>query len=250
MNILITGRHGYIGNHVAQYLTQYSNISIVRMNMKTDDWTTNSFDDIDVIIHCAGYVHHRENILNRHKFNRINVDLTKSLASKAKASSVKHFIFISSMSVYGKTSGPIIENITPFHPVNAYGKSKLKAELFLRKLETNNFKVSIIRPPMVYGNGAPGNFKSLVIFGRLFKFFPSFPNKKSFIHIEKLSYYVYQCILGQLVNTNIDDGQPYSTFELLSKFVHVKTITIFDGIINHNRNQILFKVFGDQYYDF
>jgi nucleoside-diphosphate-sugar epimerase len=250
MKILITGRYGYIGHHVAQYLKQYSNSSIVRLDMKTDEWTTHSFNDIDVIIHCAGYVHHRENVLNRYKFDRINFDLTKKLASKAKASGVKHFIFISSMSVYGKFFGPIIENITPLHPVNAYGKSKLKAEEFLKTLDEIDFKVSIIRPPMVYGNKAPGNLKSLITFGRLFKYFPSFPNKKSFIHIDKLSDYIYQCTQGQLMNKNIDDGKPYSTFELLTKFVNVKPINLFNGIIKHNRKHILFKVFGDQYYDF
>src|SRR5699024_4946803 len=90
----------------------------------------------------------------------VNRDLTDAVAKKAKNEGVKHFIFLSTMSVYGLNEG-IINEHTPLKPKTHYGKSKLQAEERIKLLATDTFKVAIIRPPMIYGKGCKGNYQRL-----------------------------------------------------------------------------------------
>ena len=78
--------------------------------------------------------------------------MTIEVAKKAKKDKVKQFIFLSSMSVYGLEVGTITSETLP-NPNTNYGKSKLMAEEALNKLSDDSFKVVILRPPMVYGEG-------------------------------------------------------------------------------------------------
>lgn len=80
-----------------------------------------------------------------------------------------------------------------------YGESKLEAEEILKKMETENFIVAIIRPPMVYGKGVKGNMENLI---KLIKFSPILPfkydkNKRSLVNIDNLLYLTYLVINKQ-----------------------------------------------------
>lgn len=77
-----------------------------------------------------------------------------------------------------------------------YGESKLESEEILKKMETENFIVAIIRPPMVYGKGVKGNMEKLI------KFSPILPfkydkNKRSLVNIDNLLYLTYLVINKQ-----------------------------------------------------
>jgi UDP-glucose 4-epimerase len=96
------------------------------------------------------------------EYFKVNVDITKTLATKAKAAGVKHFIYISSVKVYGKEDRGMITEKSECFPEDAYGKSKLQAEQFLQTIQDENFKVAIVRPPMVYGAGVKGNMDRLI----------------------------------------------------------------------------------------
>jgi len=117
---------------------------------------------------------------------------TLDLAKKAKRSGVKHFIFMSSIKVYGEeTDIPYNEN-SDCNPQDEYGKSKLKAEIELKKLEDNEFIVSIIRTPIVYGYGVKANIKNLVSLINKVPILPfgDIKNKRSMIYIGNLTYLI------------------------------------------------------------
>ena len=98
---------------------------------------------------------------------------------------MKQFVFLSSMSVYGLEEGCITRATRP-NPRSNYGTSKLQAEEGLEKLKGEGFKVAVLRPPMVYGEGCKGNYQSLVKFARVMPFFPDYQNKRSMLHIDGL----------------------------------------------------------------
>ena len=72
-------------------------------------------------------------------FYRVNRDLTIEIGKYAKEQGVKHFVYFSSMNVYGDNCERITDKNTE-NPTSFYGDSKLQGEIGLRKLEDKNFK--------------------------------------------------------------------------------------------------------------
>lgn len=182
--ILITGRGGYIGTHLAQHLTS-AGYPCRRLSLRDDAWRTLDFSGYQTIIHVAGIAHRKETADNCHEYETFNRDLTLELGKKAKQAGVSHFVFFSSMSVYGLDEGVINSETVPA-PVSAYGKSKLEAEAGLEALHDERFCVTILRPPMVYGPGCPGNYQALRKLARMVPFFADYPNARSRISIDRL----------------------------------------------------------------
>jgi nucleoside-diphosphate-sugar epimerase len=99
------------------------------------------------------------------EFRLVNVQGTLNLARQAVEAGVKRFVFISSIGVNGAQTAlgkPFSEANLP-KPHNAYALSKWEAEQgLLRIADETGLEVVIIRPPLVYGLDAPGNFGSLL----------------------------------------------------------------------------------------
>ena len=97
------------------------------------------------------------------EYRKVNRDATLALARLAAQAGVKRFVFVSSIGVNGNLStSPFCENDEP-HPHDAYSLSKYEAEQGLLAIaKETGLEVVIIRPPLVYGANAPGNFGSLV----------------------------------------------------------------------------------------
>ena len=119
----------------------------------------------------------------------MNRDLAADCAAKAKNDGVKQFVFLSSMSVYGLNSGYIDSDTLP-NPKTNYGKSKLQAEIALKKMESADFAVAVLRPPMIYGKGCRGNYNTLKKIALKSPFFPNIDNKRSMLYIENLCGFV------------------------------------------------------------
>ncbi|ARD73610.1 NAD-dependent epimerase/dehydratase family protein [Staphylococcus xylosus] len=188
-NILITGENGYIGNQF-QYLMGKDGFKVERMSLRNNNWKQQSLSKYDVIIHLVALVHNNKANAKISDYMNVNFYLTKELAQKAKEDGVNHFIFFSTMSIFG-LSGSLLEKceinqFTPYNPNTPYGQSKLLAEREIRKLENDNFVINIVRPPMIYGKGAPGNFSKLIKVANISRIFPEFNNERSVIHIENL----------------------------------------------------------------
>lgn len=192
--ILITGVGSYIGTSFEKYLNSYSdNYLIESVDMIGDDWKNKDFSGYDVVFHVAGIAHIKETEENRQLYYDVNHIKAFETAKKAKESGVSQFVFLSTMSVYGVNTGVITKN-TNTNPQNAYGKSKLMAEKDITSLMDDNFKVAIIRPPMVYGKGCKGNFNSVLKLVMKFPFFPKIHNERSMIYIDNLCEFVRMII--------------------------------------------------------
>lgn len=211
--ILVTGSSGYLGsNFINQYKDKYI---FERFSLLTQNLENINFGDLDIVLHCAALVH-QVNEQAYEKYFEINVKYPVKLARLAKEAGVKQFIFISTIAVYGEDLEKIYEH-TACNPVTSYGKSKLEAEKQLLELNDDSFKVTIIRPPMVYGNNAPGNIDSLVKLVRKIPFLPlgSIDNKRSFIYIGNLCHVINEIIKQEKSGIFLaSDDEPLSTTKL------------------------------------
>src|SRR5699024_6813159 len=229
-NILITGVNSYIGNKFEEWVSQWSDeYNISKISLKSDEWKTMDWTEFDVILHVAGIAHRKETEENEKLYYEVNRDLAIKLAEKAKKEKVQHFIQLSTMSVFGKTTG-IITKDTPTNPTNHYGRSKLEADNKLTDLRSSNFIVSVIRPPMVYGSECPGNYQKLSNFIKKIRVFPNISNKRSMIYISNLTECIKQIIDNQLSGIFYPQNDEYiNTYNLalqVSKENNIKLMTI------------------------
>ncbi|MFD3081114.1 NAD-dependent epimerase/dehydratase family protein, partial [Streptococcus agalactiae] len=118
-------------------------------------------------------------------YQKVNTELPIELANLAKEAGVDQFIFLSSMSVYGNEES-LISSATKANPSTCYGKSKLAAEAGLKALQSDHFKILIMRPPMVYGPKATGNYARLSKLSKVTPIFPKIGNQRSMIFIDNL----------------------------------------------------------------
>ena len=196
--ILITGANSYIGKSFDSYLKQWPDQYLVdTVDMIDGSWKEKSFAGYDAVYHVAGIAHSDHGKISPERaqlYYKVNRDLAVDTAKKAKAEGVKQFIFMSSASVYGK-SAPIGKNKmitrdTPFSPENSYGDSKVQAEQGIMPLQSDDFKVVILRPPMIYGKGCKGNYTTLSTLAKKLPCFPYVDNKRSMLYIENLVEFV------------------------------------------------------------
>ncbi len=195
--ILVTGANSYIGISFEEWLIQQPDKYIVdTLDMQNVLWKNKDFSGYATVLHVAGIAHVRETKKNKELYFKVNRDLAFETAKKAKLEGVKHFVFLSTMNVYGLDKGIITKDTKPT-PKTAYGKSKYQAEQLIKELENETFIVSIIRPPMVYGSGCKGNYKKLAAFAKKTSIFPNIDNKRSMIYIDNLSEFIRLLIEDQ-----------------------------------------------------
>lgn len=189
--ILITGANSYIGASFEKYIKEnYPNDYVIdTVDMIDGTWREKSFSGYDSVFHVAGIAHQKETKKNAQLYYEVNRDLAIETAKKAKADGVKQFIFLSSMSIYGMDAGVITKETNP-NPKSHYGKSKWQAEQEIAPLDSENFKVCILRPPMVYGKGCKGNFQTVVKLVKKSPIFPNVKNERSMIYIDNLSAFI------------------------------------------------------------
>ena len=200
--ILITGRGSYLGNSLKAYLEAFGNhYRVDCVSLRSGDWMEQSFRGYDAVYHTAAIVHQprsKDAPGELARYRAVNCDLAVDAAKKAKAEGVRQFVFLSTMAVYGLTAAfgktVTITAQTPTVPKDNYGLSKLEAERALLSLEGPDFRVAILRPPMIYGKDCKGNFRSLVSMARRLPFFPKVPNRRSMLYVGSLNRLVQQII--------------------------------------------------------
>lgn len=217
--ILITGANSYIGTSFEGYMKQYDGeYQIDTVDMIDGSWREKSFSGYDCIFHVAGIAHRKETKENEELYYKVNRDLTVEVASKAKDDGVFHFIFLSSMSVYGMITGEISKETVPC-PNTHYGKSKLQAEKKIEELASDSFKISILRPPMVYGKDCTGNFKSLVNITKKTCIFPKINNKRSMIYIDNLCSFVKLVVDKAMDGVLVPQNKEYANTSSIVKWI-------------------------------
>lgn len=237
MKILVTGSNGFVGSYfINKYKGKYK---IKTFSFLKEDINSLDCSDLDVVFHLSALVHQMGGA-SKEEYERVNVTQTLQLAKKAKESGIKHFVFMSTVAVYGIETG-IMSEKSNCNPINEYGKSKSRAEMELKKLEDQNFIISIIRPPIVYGKNAPGNMKSLLKLINKISILPfgKIENKRSMVYIGNLCHLVYEIITQQKSGIFLaSDDEPLSTTRLieliaknLDKKVYLVKIPFFESLL-------------------
>lgn len=259
MNILITGAGSYVGTSVERWIKSHSNHRVDTLDMLKDTWRDADFSQYDVIYHVAGIAHVNAKANMEALYYKVNRDLTIEVAQKAKEDGVKQFIFMSSMIVFHESRSlkpEMITSDTQPCPNGFYGDSKLQAEKGLHELESDTFKVCILRPPMIYGPHSKGNFPRLIKLAAKTPLFPDFHNQRSMLYIDNLAEFVLQAVEGQLSGTFYPQNRELSdTVEIIRYFAKAqnhkvwfaKWLNPFVRLASHFMQPIN-KMFGTYYY--
>lgn len=241
--LLLTGGTGFVGGALLDRLLsdcRYSPVVAVRRQicsfrsgLKTmevgdisgvTNWQ-NALAGVKVVVHAAARAHvlSEESSDPLYEFRRVNVEGTLSLARQAVDSGVERFIFLSSIGVNGNiTARPFTEDDIP-DPKESYAISKYEAELGLRELsKETGMQLVIIRPPLVYGPNAPGNFNRLI---RAVDSGVPLPlgcinNQRSLVALDNLVDLIVTCIDHPAAANQtflVSDGEDLSTTELLRR---------------------------------
>ncbi len=249
--ILLTGATGFVGNY---FINKYSE----KYNIETFSFLKDNLEKLELnifstIIHLSALVHQMGGA-SKEEYERINVIQTLQLAQKAKDSGVKHFIFMSSVKVYGEETNVAYSESSVCHPQDEYGRSKLKAEITLQKLEDDSFKVSIIRTPIVYGYGVKANIKNLI---NLTKKVPLLPfsdikNRISMVYIGNLCHLTNILIEKEKKGIFLaSDDEPLSTTKLieliakeLDKKVYLIKVPLFGTLLKVLKPSFYKRLYG------
>lgn len=242
LRVLITGGQGFVGKALA--VVSLSNGFLVRVSLHrksglfsprleqsqvgelgaATDWSA-ALQGVGTVVHCAGRAHVMPEMMadSLSAFRIVNVAGTLSLARQAVASGVRRFVFLSSVGVNGSHTAPQqpFSEGSETNPDNAYALSKQEAEQgLLRIASQTGMEVVIIRPPLVYGFNAPGNFGSLMKAVQCGWPLPlgAVHNQRSFVALDNLVDFIITCMTHpQAANHTflISDGQDVSTTELV-----------------------------------
>lgn len=214
------------------------------------------FYEISAVVHLAGIAHQMTKIDDQIYFD-VNHKKTLELAREAKAMGVGHFLFVSSVKVYGEeTTDAPLDEYSPTLPQDAYGKSKLAAEQDLLKLADEKFTVSIVRPPLVYGAGVKGNVLRLLDLHS--KNYPALPfggieNRRSMVFVDNLIELFNRILEKKMGGVFIaGDREPISTSrlnELIIKSLNSKTRLValpkfLISILNFLKPALVRRLFG------
>ena len=240
MKILVTGGTGFVGRQLVQdLLSQGHEVRLLTrqvvlregvetyhlFDIEDEDSQRLAMQGVDVICHLAGRAHVMGPAPANHEalFEKVNVDWTRRLAGLAFESGVRRFVFVSSIGAVGSSSEPgrPLTEQTPCQPTTPYGLSKLKAEEALRELALQHGREwVIVRPPLVYGKGAPGNLDRLAKLIRTGLPLPlgAICNARSLIHVANLSAALQSCLqhpqaAGHVFH--VRDVRDYSTPDIL-----------------------------------
>lgn len=208
--VLVTGANGFVGRHVARALARQGwtvrravrsasgngdEVLIGSVGPATD-WRA-ALAGVEAVVHLAAHVHRPNEEREVELYRAVNVEGTLHLARCAAGAGVRQFIFVSSVLVLGRSTdgrAPFTEN-DGLTPRGVYGSSKAAAETGLKALARDgDMRITVVRPPLVYGAGARGNFQLLA---RAVKLgiplpFAAVRNHRAVLSVQNLASFILQ----------------------------------------------------------
>jgi nucleoside-diphosphate-sugar epimerase len=242
MRVLITGSSGFIGRSLIHHCATRTGLDVIAasrtpgepmpgiiwhrtgdMNAQTP-WESR-LAGVNAVIHLAGRAHviHERATDPERAFMTTNHEGTKRLAEEAARAGVRRFILVSTIGVLGKRTpaGRAFQASDPPAPHDAYSRSKLAGEHAVREIGARTgMEVTVVRPPMVIGPGAPGNFARLVRLVRSGVPIPlgRTPNTRSMLARDNLVDLLLTCLTHPKAagaTLLASDGEDLSTHELV-----------------------------------
>ncbi len=226
--VLITGANSYIGTSFEKYVAEhYTNqLELNTIDMIDGSWREKDFSSYDCVFHVAGLAHADVGNVSdetKKKYYAVNTDLAIETAKKAKLEGVKQFIFMSSAIIYGDSApygkSKIITKDTKPRPANFYGDSKWKADNGIRAEADQNFIVTVLRPPMIYGKGSKGNYPTLAKMAKKLPLFPDCENSRSMLYIENLCEFLCQVMIRGEGGIFWPQNAEYSSTSTVVKYI-------------------------------
>jgi UDP-glucose 4-epimerase len=211
--VLVTGASGFVGRHVVPVLAR--NGWLVRRAVRTPpqdandvaigslspatDWRA-ALDGVDAVVHLAARVHQQSDEQAIELYRNVNIEGTLHLARSAAAAGVRDFIFVSTILVHGRSNygRPPYREDDVLTPRGLYGNSKAAAEVGLKEIVPGSgMRVSVIRPPLIYGAGAKGNFDLLkrAVMNRMPLPLAYVKNRRAFLSAENLASFILHRLL-------------------------------------------------------
>jgi UDP-glucose 4-epimerase len=237
--VLVTGASGFVGRHLTPALARegWAVRSIVRRPAASNDVVVESIGPrtdwqpalagVDAVVHLAARVHHKYEEHAVKLYRDVNIEGTLHLARCAARAGVRQFIFVSTVLVHGRSSN----GRAPFNegdiltPRGLYGMSKAAAEAGLEALaDESDMQITVIRPPLVYGSGAKGNFALLTraVNGGLPLPFAGICNHRAFLSVQNLSSFILRRLshpdpASKFEIFLVADGEQVSTPEFIER---------------------------------
>lgn len=246
--VLVTGASGFVGsalceglerqnwhtNRVSRKKQATKTVAIDEMDASTD-WSV-ALRQCEVVVHLAARVHvmHDTAADPLAAFRTVNVDGSLNLARQAAAAGVRRFVFVSSVGVNGSQTavGESFSEVDQPVPHSAYALSKWEAEQGLLQIAADTgLEVVIIRPPLVYGHNAPGNFGSLM--RTVQRGYPlplgAVHNQRSLVALDNLVDFIIVCTTHPLAANQtflVSDGQDLSTAQLIRDIAQAAGVSV------------------------
>lgn len=244
MKVLVVGATGFVGQGIFRYVTGrpelFSGIELLGTTRAKGDFgphlisatldelslSSTLWDGVDGLVYLSGVAHNKGKG-DVDQYDEVNHRQMLNVVRAARDHGVKRIVYISSIGVLGRyqeRGSPAWNEDSPYRPYNAYSFSKMNAELGLMLHEFSNLDITILRPPLIYGEGAPANFGALVklVGSGLPLPFLGVRNRRSFIGIENLAHIILT-VLNQPNHCsgvriyNVSDTQDISTEDLVGQ---------------------------------
>lgn len=208
--VLVTGANGFVGQHLTpmlassgwtvrralRMLTGGQNEVLIGSIGPATDWQE-ALVGVDAVVHLAARVHAPNEEHEFELYRAVNIDGTLNFARCAMSAGVRQFVFVSTILVNGRSS----DGRAPFSerdiltPQGVYGVSKAAAETGLRAIaQDGDMCVTIVRPPLIYGAGAKGNFQLLAYAVKhgIPLPFASIGNRRAFLAVGNLNAFILE----------------------------------------------------------
>lgn len=234
-DVLISGISGFIGSNLTAYLLQNSELDLSGCSrdldkikhLEGDIHSIYSNDEIfskkpsfQSYVHLSGKVYDMHDKKNEGEYFEANFQLTKKFFQNfIDDKTSKNFIFLSTIHVLTENPEKELDESYNPKPFTPYGKSKFKAENFIRENCPPGKNYYILRPSMIHGPGNKGNLN--LLYNLVSKGIPypvgAFNNKRSFVSIENLCFIIQQIIENAVPKGlyHISDDEPTYTHDLV-----------------------------------